>query len=313
MYIKKLEFLQNRYPKEKSLPGIILSDQESISVGTPIIAKTDPFVAFTEDENGEAAYYKDTSTRTHAEELLKEDPKLVNKILARSITKMSALHLFCSIRGYCDYNELVINGFNFHFRSEIPLIHDEAHRLSASRISDVFGNPELRDIGGFLSDCFKSHRYLNVLLTGLGQSMKPQLLSEINKLINALKGEYPHSKGILQTAELPRHLIDVLSISFYKLSDVIPIYDIRRTKGVVLEFTITTSGLTGDNIIIGCQTYRFIFSKYKDGVFTIDGEQIIRPGEGQTERCSELICNTLAHSMPHDYALKPKSKKVEEV
>jgi hypothetical protein len=313
MYIKKVEFFQNRYPQDRCLSGIVLTDMEGLAVGTPIIAKIDPFLAtVVDEETGMSSYYKDDKTRTTAEDLRRENPKIATNIIARSLSKISVLQLFCSMRGYYDYNEHVITGVNFYPRPELPLIYGSSSRHSVKWISEVVNKPALRDIDGFLSDCFKVNRYLNITLTGLGRSKKADLMGEINTLANALKSEYPHSKALLQTADLPRILVDVMSISFYSLVDVIPVYDVRRTKGVVLEFTLTSSAISADVIPTSCSTYRFIFSKHKDGVFSIDGEKISRPGESQTEKAIELVCSTLANSMPNDQALKPKSKKVSE-
>ena len=312
MYIKKVEYLQHRYPLDRTISGMSLMEIESLIVGTPVIGKIDPFMAVIESDEGIVAYYKDENKRATAMDLRNEDPKTVNKILAHSVNKMAIMQMFCSQRGCYDYNEFIVNGSNFHFSNEILLIYDEGYRVTTEWISDVIGKSELRDIGGFLSGHLRSHRYFNITLTGLGMSKKARLMTEINTLINTLRSEYPHSRGSIQNTDIPRYLVDIMSISFYKLVDVIPIYDIHRTKGIMVEFTLTSSGLNGDTAVLGAQSYRFIFSKSKDGVFTIDGEKIKRPSESPTDKCAELVCNILANSMPRDN-LKPKRNRAEEV
>jgi len=54
-------------------------------------------------------------------------------------------------------------------------------------------------------------------------------------------------------------------------------------------------------------TYRFLFAKYKENIFSIDGESIKRPCDIAVAQALTMLCKFLRKSVPRD--IKSSSKQ----
>lgn len=311
MYSKRLKYLAEEYPKGKALSGLLLCDLEEASIGTPLIARIDPFNGSVRDEDGSTLVKKPSGWIATAENLLELDPVIAQKIMILSISRIAVIPLLSMYKEY-DYKPFVVSPQNFFPRKETPLIYDSGGSVTTTNLFDQFNQAALSHIEEFIADRLKIWRYFNIVIQKLAQSKRPDLLTGINAVMNALKHDFSYNTGYTLPYTPPRYLIDEVSISFYRLSDAIPIYDVKRTRGLCVEIMLLSSATNYGNMDKRPVVFRFLFSKFKDGVFSIDGERVKRHNETTVDKCLNIMYDILAASMPNDLIYKKSRKKTEE-
>ena len=96
------------------------------------------------------------------------------------------------------------------------------------------------------------------------------------------------------------------------MEDVIPIFDFKRTNGVVVDVFLTNSTYTVEEMKRDghSMTIRFVFSKSKDNIFMVDGEEIKHQINLEAfSGIKEVVMSELSKATPNDSALKKVTKE----
>lgn len=247
-----------------------------------------------------------------AKDFYKMDRDMVNEILRAYKFKANALFLFNIDEGYKDYNTSKVMSYQIYFDGRPPLIYDEGHHVELERLGDVYSKQQLKDFPEIVNGLLRENRYLNYTFSGVAASNRKYLFEDINAMVNTLRGEYSFNVCFFQTMVRNhlRNLIDTVSISLYRLEDVIPIFDFKRSVGVAVEVFLTASTNTVSEVSVEgtASTHRFLFSSSKENVFSIDGEPISRPFDTNVESGLRRVYHILDHEVPNDTQLKKYKK-----
>jgi hypothetical protein len=337
MYIKKLAFLQNKYPENMCIAGITTSVINSISVGTPCIALLPPFVMNDNENHNQSILYKDiaaeiafdnlyktgkkrtrdtsTSTAEDLYQIAKKDLIRANNILSK-LTFKDNIEILFPFSASHDYEVNLAVPSWFYINGSLPIIFDNSKHMEINRLSDIYSTSDILDFYNILLECLRENRFVNYTFSGVAASNLKYMLEDINSIHNALAKKLPNRTCFFQYKEQRiRVLADTVSISFYRLKDVVPIFNTKKSDGICMEVFITNSDVDSNRIYSKANgaTYRFIFSKFKENVFTVDGDSVNRPYDVPSAEAISIIGDLIFKEVPNDVVPRKinKRKKAE--
>ena len=324
MYLKKAEYLKSIYPEEEYISAVTTGVINSNAlVGTPCIAQVKPFrfnpsglsfdkMAF--DSKGREYKKKPEAEQdaTTAKDLCNMSLTESNDLIHKYINKLKVLFVFSASNNYNDFYTSTLNSRSIYLSGIKPIILDEGKRLSTARLSDVHSKQELNSFAEMTYNSLQDHRYINYTFTNVAKSNKKYMVEDINTIFNSLGVLYPYNLSSFQSVhDGIRSLIDVVSISFYRLIDVTAIFDSKRAVGMGVDVFLTNSMHTvksmsneGKSI-----TYRFLFSAFSDNIFTIDGEAILRPSSTPVQSARNKMHSIISNNVPNDEVLKKRNRR----
>ncbi len=253
---------------------------------------------------------------TTISDLSDKDPHEIDNILSRNISKIKVFLPFYIGTPLNDYCEKIVGTDAFACSRIVPIIHDKGSHTSLERLSDVHDKDEISNFGMAIGDVLKSVRYVNYTFTGIAKSNIKYIMEDINRMYNALRSVYEIDVcTYMYAGNRSRMLIDTVSISFYNLCDMIPIFDSKRAKGIGIEISLASSSLPGIEYMGqgGAITYRFIMACYRENILTIDGEKINRALDVGSNKAISCISKVLRTEAPNDMKLhKRKPAMIRE-
>jgi len=280
MYIKKLEYLQKNFKRDQLYSGVTTKSIKSLPIGTPCII--DLSVA---------------DKKKHADVLKSAIEGLMSYSNGDS-TPVNVLFLFNIYQESPDILTSSSKISKIYCTNDKPLIYD-SYNSTFLKSSDK--NSVNNNIFEQLKDQLKNNRFVNYLFEDVKSTNITNVMSNIDKIIKSLIKNY---KNTVSFYHYPfndsRILIDTISISFYRMGDVIPIFNHRKSEGICMEITTANSDIKSGSIMRGnyYMTYRFLFSKYRENIFSIDGEPVIRPNDTDIENALSLLHKLLKKSTP---------------
>ena len=172
--------------------------------------------------------------------------------------------------------------------------------LESSR-KDAIGDNILEQ----LKDQLDNNRFINYVFEDVKSSNIDNITLNIGKIVNILKSDknYPNNISFYQyNRDGSRVLIDTVSISFYKIKDVIPVFNYKKLDGICMEITLINSDLKNESLMKQgySMIYRFLFTKYKENIFFIDGQSIKRPNDILIKNTLVKLYSILKRSVPKD-------------
>lgn len=256
------------------------------------------------------------STAKDLYQIAKKDLQKANDTLSKSLSSINIVIPFSIWSDPVDYVVNVTNANRFHIDGSLPIIYDNGRHVEINRLSDVHDNSDISNFPDILVEGLQNNRFINYTFLGVGASNLRYMLEDINSFYNVLTKAYPNHISFFQYLNNRVKVItDIVSVSFYELGDVLPIFDSKRASGICMEVFITNSSIKGQYITskMNSATYRFVFSKSKENVFTIDGEAIRRPHDMSSSKAISMVRDRIAKEAPNDAKIKNnKSKVVEE-
>lgn len=256
------------------------------------------------------------STAKDLYQIAKKDLRKANSTLSKSLSSINVVIPFSIWSDPVDYVVNVTNANRFHIDGSLPIIYDHGIHTELDRLSDVHNSSDVSNFPDLLADRLQSNRFINYTFSGVGTSNLKYMLEDINSFYSVLTKAYPNHISFFQYPNNRVKVItDIVSVSFYELGDVLPIFDSKRASGICMEVFITNSSIKGQDITskMKSATYRFVFSKSKENVFTIDGEAIRRPHDMSSSKAISLVRDTISKEVPNDAKIENnKSKVVEE-
>jgi hypothetical protein len=230
-------------------------------------------------------------------QIAKKDLSKANDILSRSLDQMNVIIPFSIWSDTADYVVHPTNTRRFHIDGSLPIIFDNGTYTEINRLSDVYSNSDISNFPDLLVEKLRNNRFVNYTFLGVSVSNLKYMLEDINSFYNVLTKAYPNHISFFQyPCDRVKVITDIVSVSFYELGDVLPIFDYKRASGICMEVFITNSLIKGQDIIskMKSATYRFVFSKSKENVFTIDGEAICRPHDMSSSKVISMVRDRIA-------------------
>jgi len=226
----------------------------------------------------------------------------VNENLRKRIKTFKAIVLFSSSQ-INSFVTMYISPFDFCYSKQKPIIYDNNLYMKPENFKRDVNS--VKDFSLYIKSLLKTYRFVNYTIGNIGKSNINSIRSDIELIIISLMNTYKYNTNLHRyVAETPLPLLDVVSISFYKIEDVIAIFDYKRLDGICMELSFTSSDYEIDiNNRYNTTTYRFIFSKYKDNLFTIDGESIKRQYDIPISEGLHEMCRIASINVPNDTIL----------
>ena len=238
----------------------------------------------------------------------------LNKFLCKAPIEVPVTYLFPTNGLPYAYRD-VCNGDGFYCINKKPIIRDVYKSNVVKSFGGITPAKNLPKLPTKISEAFKKYRYVNYTLHNLCASNADATLNQLYKIMDVFTTKYPNNTCVYLRGNGKGTLIDTLSISFYKLVDAMPIFDSKRVSGVAIELLFTNSLLSGSEILENNNNYmiiRVLLSRYRDNLFTIDGERINRAFEKSIfDILDDHVHPLLKKSTPDDTALK-KAKPNKE-
>jgi len=336
MHISKTEYFQKTYPEEDCLSGITTSSINDFSVGTPCIAIVKPFVkrespkAVSNRLTAKTSYngtgyppgrnkgygspkkpkkeQKKSENRIKAIELYNMDIDKANRIIRNSLGKIRVIFTHNVRPGEKDFGAKDIRADSFYFNGIKPLIHDDCLRVEAGSFCDIHDPDEMKSIGDIVLSELKDYRYINYTVMDVATSNATAVLTEISHMTRMIGEKLQHKVCFFHSKNSSRSVIDTVSVSFYRLSDSIAIFDSSKAVGICMEVFLSSSAVKDVTYPNKTMCWRFLFCKYRDNAFSIDGESIKRPADISIADGLDNMYNGLLRHVANDTSRKKKPK-----
>jgi hypothetical protein len=332
MHRTKAEYLRQRYSEKNCFSAITMVEANQMIVGTPCIVDIHlPNVHKHKDKHElkvhdvrpkrarglpypkrmDTPIIKDRNISVNAKELYDMSIVEANTVLQTTKSAAEAMFVFNTNAHHNDFYIYTLYTNNVYFTGKKPLMYDNGISYEIKHLSDIHNSEDIENFGETIYNKLKKNRYINYTFTGVTTSNKKHVLDDINTIFDNLKEVYPkHSTFFLYTPKNIRSLLDVVSISFYRIEDVIAIFDHKRTHGMCVEIFLTNSTYDHKQIVMenATATYRFLFAKSRENIFTVDGEIIYRECYAPTETSLHKIFNVINKEVPNDRKLRKNSQ-----
>ena len=251
--------------------------------------------------------------RTKAIDLYKMKVDKANHIIRCSLRNVRVLFLHPVNSNIEDYCECDIGAKSFCFNGIKPIIYDDCLRIEAEKLSDVYSKRDMKSFYDVAKDLLSNHRYVNYVLSPVVSSNATDIYGDIMSILNALSSACANKVSSFQYAsDTCRALVDAVSISLYRLSDSIAVFDLGRSKGMCVEVLMLSKSTKNITYPGRTMTWRFLFSEHDDNIFVIDGERIQRPSDMDIKDASQYIHRRLHDNVANDAILKEKAKTVNK-
>jgi len=329
MHINKLKYFQKLYPEDRCLSGITTSTVGGFSVGTPCIAVVNPFIARETPSSSMFGRVRAiTSPRfvikdetppedevdngnTKAIDLYNMDVDKANAILKYSVKKLQVIFMHSIGSDGLDFQNHTIYNSSFYFNGIKPLIHDTCLRTESDRLEDILDNDGMKSVPNTMMGMLKDYRYVNYTINNLSRSYAHSLIDRIYTMIDSFGRELEFKTCFYHNVGNCRSIIDTMSISFYRLSDAIPIFDSSMAIGVCVDIALLSSAEDRVDHPEKSMCLKLLFCKYADNVFTIDGEEVNRPSDIPVGDALEYMARGLVKHVVGDR--KSEKQKTESV
>jgi len=318
MYSKRLKYYREvkEWNKETTLSGTLVAMSHGLSVGTPCLASINKGTSHRRPVNRATKKiadkyglldpfdpaYESTKKSEYSKllELIKNgsDISTIQKLLCSKYELIEVIIPFVELGcGMGDMTSVVIPPQQISCNSQIPIIYDD-NFYTAEIALDDFPRPS------FVIYQLTTHRFVNYEIR-IGQSNVKKVQTKFNKMVAAFKKFFPFNICTYYRSNTSSEvLLDTLSISFYKLSDVIPVFDYRSCKeGMCMEVTLANSSINKIYSVNPKTTakFRFLFSATKENILSIDGEKITRgKSEKPVDAGIKYIYNCMNANIPND-------------
>jgi len=306
MYNKKLEYLRDVYKGKLLISGISTTAIGHLPVGSPCIGIIDSPGCFKKVRYGNITQF---SLEGMAEVIKKGDETEIRSTINDQMASIMVLFLFNIGDDSIDLTTASIKINHFHYIHKLPLIYDTPY-LPEWDAPYIIENAE--KLPTLIKDQLKSNRFVNYTFSDIKKSNVSSIESNLKAVIKAISKEYPIRTSYHKYRTSNRVLLDTMSISFYNLVDVIPIFDCKKADGMAIDIMLTNSEVATNGIMLEGYNllFRFIFGKYRENLFTLDGEAIYRPYNQQVNGTIGNVCELLKSQCPRDKKSNKKAKKV---
>lgn len=315
MHITKLDFFLNRFAKEDLISGFYNSGSISTVFGQPCVVdlkRSKPLSSILENDR--------EKIRLEIKSILDNKGNLdeAKNLLDKSFKSLLIYYPIIFGNPYENWGIVEWSPLGFFFSNKTPIFFDNPKYIEIEK--------DFAKEAGFAKNILedlKQHRFVNYTQIGVSRSSYKKISNYISELIQSFLEEYPQVEleNGYNNYNLDFYMTvvsDVLSISVYKLADVLPIFNNKKAEGVVIEIVLTSSEIYSvkDKTLWFVRpdrfaTIKFFLAKYKEDVFTIDGKLIHRLCELQPAKGLVWFTELLSNNVPNDmFSAKKQQKSV---
>ena len=344
MYHKRLEHLQQKFPENKSASAMLAESYKGAMTGTPCFITTGEFYPYVlKRDMGKKIFVLDGIPQEELKEVglptgrnvreLKTELGPLRKLQAKGLIKIgdmqevirtSGITVHAStmlapigvsmgelnLRESLSFMSFGLQGSHVIYRGKTPLMYDSIQEVSAEDIRNIYSEGELENFPEIIDGVLETDvRSMNITLTDNKASRLDSTQSSLRDMINRLTNAYPHNVCMLCPGGAVG-IMDLVSISFYDLDDFIPVFDVKKGRGIAVEVLFTNSQFKVNQVAQNSILFVFAFAKQRENLFVIDGEPLERPLDVATPAALESMLATLAASVPNDVK-KPKKKTTD--
>lgn len=170
------------------------------------------------------------------------------------------------------------------YTGKVPIIKDTGKVLSSD---GTFSNDEFQFDGDAnivnalerIVGTLRSERYVNLSANKLSSGSFKVVSQELKRIIGVLSTIFKYNSSVYAFTDCSRILIDTISISFYRLEDMMTVFSTNKNTGVGFELFAFNSieGQNGTFLNSGhCYIAHMIFATDAEGITQVDGEQLER-------------------------------------
>lgn len=206
-------------------------------------------------------------------------------------------------------DQFTISTNGVYFTGVKPLIYDD----SCLDLESLDGIDT--EIPEYIEEKLINHRYITYTFEDLKESTKQPVIDTIELILGSFCKKYQVQVSVKlqkRRKKLLRNLLNTIAISFYKLEDVIPIFDGRNTKGVFIEICTYSSSNTPEKIYKdgSFDLFKFIFAGSTENILVVDGEMINKGAFVSIDERSNDLYNRIYNEVPQDKIKLEKLKIV---
>jgi len=311
MYDKRLEYFRNAYEREALISGISTAVIGPFPVGSPCIGSISNSEYFKKSRHHEG-----TASLKSIVDIIKEgDETKIRSAINNQIATILMLFLFNMGTDGMDFSAPLAKTNYFYYIHKPPLIYDTSHNSNLSITEGLESCiKDVQELPMLIYEQLKSNRFINYTFHGIKKSNVSGIEKDLKTIIKIFSKEYPSRLSYHKYRTGNRILIDTMSISFYNLTDIIPIFDYKRAKGVGIDIMLTNSEVEPNKIMMKGYSllFRFIFGKYRENIYTLDGEAIYRPHSQAVDGVVKYICESLRNECPQDRKISKKMTKKKD-
>lgn len=317
MHPVRLNALRKAYPRDNCLSAISMVNfqDQGMPLGTPMIISNEPFAAsipghiLDDFELGKGLKVdpyldpylpsdKSKREKLSLAEIAKFAPGRVGEILVHNLAKIKVLNMFPYRGDGWDHSYFNCNPKNVIIVPTPTLFWDEGFVCEVSSIYGVMGG---EDPATKIYSMLETYRYVTYCYSDFRKDKVGMAIKELKRLISSLIAKYPVFKCYSWTDYVDAYVLtDVYSITFFRLSDALTIYDSKKAKGFAVDIFAGSSQIrTIDDMPGASMLVRLIFNIDRENLFTIDGEKINRwPDKGKLEDALEYTAMFLGKNSP---------------
>lgn len=312
MYDKKLEWFKDAYKRNLLISGLSSVAVGYLPIGSPCIGIIDSKSCIKKPQHINTPQF---SLEDIAKAIKKGDEAEMRSIMNNQMLSITILFPFNIGADSIDFVKTSLRISCFYYIHKLPLIYDTPYtaRWDASYITETseFFIEDIKELPALIQEQLKSNRFVNYTFFNIKRSNIFNIESNLKAIIKVLSKEYPSKASYHRYRTDNRVLLDTMSISFYNLVDVIPIFDHKKAEGVGIDIMLTNSEVGQDKIMSEGYSllFRFIFGKYRENIFALDGETIRRPYSQAVGATIDSACELLKNQCPRDKRSSKKAKK----
>jgi len=292
MYIKKLEYLQQIFKQDYLYSGITVKPTKYLPIGTPCV------IDLNVPDNKKSQKLKELN---EVKDYFKNESASVNVIFL--------FNIYNELPDFSIYNSKISK---VCYVNDKPLIYDSCNStfLKSSKKDIIDDN-----IFEQLNDQFSNNRFVNYVFEDVKSSNVDNVILNIDKIAESLGKNYLNNVALYQYPFTDsRILTDIVSVSFYKMRDVIPVFNYKKSTGICMDIMLTNSDINGESFIKQDYsiTYRLLFAKYSENIFFIDGEPVKRPNDNSIANTLTSLYKLLKKSTPKDIVKSSSDKSIKK-
>jgi len=284
------------------LSGMLTARIANMGIGTPCILDIDGMIS------------NSSSGKELGKQILDVKPKegyidVINELISGNRSPCPSIVLFSERSGQHGYI-VTPQGPQVYCFDKKPFILDSGKIVDVKTAGGIVTQRTAKNFGNKILDNLKETRYITYVISDMCASKLEGFKKNMALMFKGLIEELPHNACIHTQGNASLTIIDTIAVSFYRLPDVIPIFDSKYIEGFALEMFFTNS--TTLNSIPEGRSYavRWLFSKEEDNVFSIDGEAIKRRTYNNTgASLSDYVYKYIKNHLPNDLVFKKKAAK----
>lgn len=293
MHPVRLNVLRKAYPKDDCLSAVSTAGlpDYGIASGTPLIVTNEALVAAIPhrivnslgldlkmqlNKSGGYSYIigkNGKNSKVSLAELYSIVHTHTDEVLAHSVSRLRVLDAFGAGLSGCDHTLFNLPSKKVAVLPSPPLFWEDGLILETTSVCELVGT---NDLATKIHNMLSAHRYVTYCYKDFSRNSVGDVIEDIRILLGYSVQNYP----IFRCYSWPDFadmsvLLDVCSITFFRLSDTTAVYDRKKAVGYAVDIFACSSQMNSiANMPGSIMLVRFVFNADRENLFAVDGEVI---------------------------------------